>query len=643
MAVEKKISERIADLAEQILKHKKKYYSGKPEVSDQVYDKLEDELRKLFPDHPVLNYVGSEVIDVSAKIAHNEPMLSLQKTYDAGELLKWSDAHEVVGTVKIDGVSLSLIYEDGSLVIGKTRGNGVVGENVTAKVRWVPGVMPKVITKGRVEIRGEIFCSEENFLRLADNMQALGLDRPVSPRNIVAGQLGRKTHADLARCFQFVAFSVVDYTNALGHQTEMEAFSWMAANGFNLPFPKLLKSRPEVEGYLGEVKILCEADDLPIDGAVFSYDNLALQREMGNTSHHPRFKMSFKWQGETAESVIQNITWSPSRLGIVTPVAVIEPVVLSGAQITNVTLHNAAHVKAFNLKVGDRIEIVRSGEVIPKFLQVVAAADGEYVWPKTCPACATDLEFDDVRLKCRNLTGCPAQRTGAILNWIRCADIEDLSEKRLQPLVEKGLVKTMADLYRLRLDDFYSIPLTREKMATKLFANIQKSKTIPLAAFLNGLGIEGAGQTTWEKLLEAFPTLEALNGATVESIVEIEGFAEKTATQIVDGLRNRKEIIRDLLAAGVQPQSPENTDETGGERPLSGRTLVITGALSLPRSEVEKAIRAAGGKTASAVSKTTFAVITDDPGSSSSKMKKARDLGLQVWSEDNLWEAIGRP
>lgn len=643
MAEASTISLRISDLAEQILLHKKKYYAGIPEVSDQVYDKLEVELKGLNPDHPVLRYVGSEVIDDSAKIAHDEPMLSLQKTYDPADLHKWAEGHDVVGTVKIDGVSLSLVYESGVLVVGKTRGNGSVGERVTGKIRWVPGVMPSVSAKGRVEIRGEIFCSEENFLRLADNMQELGLDRPVSPRNIVAGQLGRKTHADLARYFKFVAFSVVDYESALGLRTEMEAFQWLESDGFNVPFPKLLNERTGIEDYLAEVKTLIEADDIPIDGAVFGYNTLSLQQELGNTSHHPRYKMSFKWQGDTAASEIRNITWSPSRLGIVTPVAVIEPVVLSGAQITNVTLHNAAHVKAFNLKPGDRIEIVRSGEVIPKFLQVVAAGEGVYSWPKTCPACHTELVFDGVRLKCHNLTACPAQQSGAILNWIRCAEIEDLSEKRLLPLMEKGLVKTMADLYRLKFDDFFAIPQTKDKMATKLFNNIAKSKSMPLASFLNGLGIEGSGQTTWEKLLEVFPTLEDLDRATVESIVEVEGFAEKTATQIVEGLRTRRDIIADLLAVGVQPRSPENTGEEGGVRPLSGKSLVITGALSLPRSEVEKAIKAAGGKTASSVSKATFAVVTDDPGSSSSKMKKARDLGVLVWSEDNLWQAIGRP
>jgi DNA ligase (NAD+) len=201
----------------------------------------------------------------------------------------------------------------------------------------------------------------------------------------------------------------------------------------------------------------------------------------------------------------------------------------------------------------------------------------------------------------------------------------------------------MADLYRLKLEDFYAIPQTKEKMAAKLFANVQKSRKLPLAAFLNGLGIEGAGQTTWEKLLEVFPNLEALFNATPVEIEEVEGFAEKTANQIVHGLKIRKDLIKDLISAGVEPTTFEHQENSGGDKPLAGKTLVITGAFSLPRSEVEKAIKSAGGKTASAVSKATSVVVTDDPASNSSKMKKARELGVLVWSEEELWKTIPRP
>lgn len=631
---------RVATLADEILKHKDLYYKGKPEISDAAYDKLEDELLTLAPDHPVLSIVGTAVSSDMPKVKHKQPMLSLNKTYDPAELARWADGEITVGTVKVDGVSISLVYQDGKLALAKTRGNGVVGEDVTAKVRWISDAMPHVDAEGEVEIRGEIYCTESQFLKLGAHMEQLGLDRPTSPRNIVAGLLGRKTHVELARHFNLFAFNVVELDGELGFKTETEQMTWLAKQGFRLPYPKTLESEDEVLGYLDYVRELIENDEVLIDGAVFSYDVLARQRALGNTSHHPRYKMSFKWQGETAESVVQRVHWDTSRLGIVTPVAVIEPVFLSGAEITNVTLHNAAHVQAFNLKAGDRIEIVRSGEVIPKFLQVVKAAKGEFVWPTKCPVCKAKLEFDDVRLKCPNTLACPAQQSGAVLNWIRMAEIDELSDKRLAPLMDQGLVKTAADLYRLDVEDFFKIPQTKEKMASKLHQNIKASRTLPLARFLAGLGIEGAGLTTWEKLLEEFPTLKAIRGAAEADIVAVNGFAEKTAAQIVTGLAARADLIDDLLDAGVKPTPPEAVANKDG--PLSGKILVITGALSKPRAEVEKAIKAAGGKTGSSVSKTTFAVVTDDPDSGSSKMKKAKELGIKTWSEQDLWKALGK-
>jgi DNA ligase (NAD+) len=593
----------------------------------------------------VLQLVGSDqpvATTGGAKIKHDQPMLSLQKTYDRDELVSWMDGEVTVATIKVDGVSLSAVYENGALVLAKTRGNGLVGEDVTSKVAWVPDVLPRLgpdAQKGRLEVRGELYCTESQFLRLSERMLELGLERPTSPRNIVAGLLGRKTHVDLARYFNFFAFSVVDQSAGLGHKTETETIAWLEQQGFRLPHPRQLTGPDEIDEYLAYAKRLMEEDDVGIDGAVFSYDSYARQRALGNTSHHPRYKMSFKWQGQTAVSTIVEVMWATSRLGIVTPVAVIEPVTLSGASITNVTLHNAAHVKAYNLKAGDRIEIVRSGEVIPKFLQVVEAAAGEFAWPEKCPACKAALVFDDVRLKCPNTETCPAQLMGVILNWIRCAEIDDLSDKRLQHLVDQGLVSTVPDLYRLTEAQFFAIPQTKEKMAAKLYGNIQKSRTLPLARFLSGLGIEGQGQTTWEKLLDHFPGLQAVLDATPEQIAAVEGFAEKTAEQITTGLALRRALIDELLAVGVKPdESALSARPTNG--PLSGATLVITGALDAPRADVEKAIKAAGGKVASSVSKHTTAVVTDEPGSTSSKMKKAQELGIPVWSGAELQKKL---
>lgn len=627
-------ADRVHWLAGEIMRHKKLYYAGHPEISDLDYDRLEEELRRLAPDHPVLAIVGAINLETSnPKVTHDRLMLSLDKTYELSDLVKWADNHEVVGTLKVDGTSMSLVYKKGYFTLAKTRGNGREGEDVTAKLKWVADAIPFIEGEADFEVRGELFCSESNFVKLADEMIALGLERPSSPRNIVAGILGRKVHGELARYFNFFAFDVI----GLNHfRTEIEKIEWLSHRGYRMPEPRLLKNSKEVEGYLAHVRELMEEDEVGCDGAVFSYNQLVLHEELGATSHHPRYKISFKWQGATAKSKIVHIDWSTSRLGIVTPVAVIEPVELSGATITNITLHNAAHVKGYNLKSGDSIELVRSGEVIPKFLSVVTSAPGEAQMPKSCPSCSSPLIADDVRIKCTNDRNCPAQQAGMILNWIRAVSIDDLSDKRLQVMIDMGLVKTIPDLYQLTVDTLLKLPATKEKMAQKLFDNIQKTKTMPLAMFLNGLGIEGAGQTTWEKLLEVFTTLDALLTARVEEIIAIDGFAEKSAQQIAGGLHRCAGLIKNLLAVGVSPQVSESRQ--GGV--LSGMIFVITGALSRPRKEVEDLIKDAGGRMGSSVSKTTSVLVTNETDSASSKMTKAKSLGVEIWSEEKLVQLI---
>lgn len=629
-------ADRAAWLSSEIIRHKKLYYSGRPEIADVDYDKLEDELRSIVPDHPALNIVGAINIESSnSKVTHEQPMLSLDKTYDVKDLLKWATGHQVVGTLKVDGTSMSLVYRKGQLQLAKTRGSGREGEDVTSKLRWVSDAIPRLQEQVDFEVRGELYCSESNFLRLAEEMESLGLERPSSPRNIVAGILGRKVHGELARYFNFFAFDVM---GIVGFTTELEKASWLAHKGYRMPEPRLLKSGHDIEDYLSHVRQLMEEDEIGCDGAVFSYNDLTTHEELGTTAHHPRYKLSFKWQGETARSKIDRIEWATSRLGIVTPVAVIEPVELSGATITNITLHNAAHVRAYNLKPGDSIELVRSGEVIPKFLSVVSSAEGHCKLPTNCPSCGSALISDDIRIKCMNHQSCPAQQSGAILNWIRAVGIDDLSDKRLQVMMDQGLVKTIPDLYKVTVEDFLTLPSTKEKMAQKLFDNIQATLSTPLAMFLNGLGIEGSGQTTWEKLLEVFPTLDKIRSASVEEVSAIDGFAEKSAFQIVDGLKKQSKLIDQLIDVGIKPLPPANHSE--GPRPLDGMLFVITGALSRPRKDVEDMIKMAGGRIGSSVSKTTSVLVTNETDSTSSKMIKAKTLGVEIWSESELMSRV---
>ncbi len=636
----KRPSERTQELAHAIMRHKRLYYAGKPEISDPAYDAMEEELRRLAPDHPVLHYVGTDVTSkTNPKVTHAVPMLSLQKVYEQDELLSWMKEHPLVGTWKIDGNALALVYEKGQLTLAKTRGNGRVGEDVTDKAQWVADIIPNLDEKLSVEIRGELYCSEHHFAQLVEEMLGRGLERPTSARNIVSGLLGRKSHVDLARYFNFLPFDVLENNGQRLFKTEMAKFKWLEEKGFALPRPALLNDEDAVKHYLIEVKHDMQESEIGLDGVVFTYNDMNLHEEFGATSHHPRYKMSFKWQGHTAIATIKEIFWSPSRLGIVTPVAVIDPVFLSGASISNITLHNAEHVKAYNLKPGDEIEIVRSGEVIPKFLEVKQSAPGTYTFPKECPSCKTPLEFDDVRLKCPNQTDCPTQQSGAILNWIRAVEIDDLSDKRLDNMIDAGLVESVPDLYRLTKEDLLTLPLMGDKMAEKLLKNIQGSRKLALARFLTGLGIAGTGLTSWEKIITEFQSLKAIQKASVEDIAAVEGFATKTATQIVEGLVAREPLIEELLGLGVKPFLEEHL-KGNKSGVLAGKHIAITGALTRPRGEVEKLIKAAGGKPASSVSKNTFALVTNEPESTSSKMEKARQLNIPIWTEDHLMHVL---
>ncbi|MGE0172001.1 MAG: NAD-dependent DNA ligase LigA [Oligoflexales bacterium] len=626
-------TERVSFLADEIIKHKRLYYAGKPEISDEEFDRLETELQKLAPHHPVLSVVGTDKAGSTEKAEHRVPMLSLQKVYEEKELFAWKDAHDVVGSWKIDGNSISVVYEKGQLILAKTRGNGRFGENVTEKVRWIPDLLADLREDVSCEIRGELYCNEENFAKLVSEMVALGLERPTNPRNIVAGLLGRKTYVELSRYISFFAFDVLFEKPKF--KAEWEKLEWLEQKGFALPNAKLLSSNEDLSHYLGEIKTQLGNPDINIDGAVFSFNDLALQDRLGTTSHHPRYKMSFKWQGQTAVAEIVEITWATSRLGIVTPVAVIDPVFLSGATITNVTLHNAEHVRTHNLKPGDRIKIVRSGEVIPKFIQVEQAKDGTYKFPIKCPSCHSKLAFDEIRLKCLNSEECPAQKSRSILNWIHAAEIDDLSDKRLNQMIESKLVVGIPDLYRLTIEDFMTLPLTHEKMATKLYNNIQKSKNLSLARFLTGLGIEGMGITSWEKLLEVFPSLEALLNAQAEEIAQISGFAEKTAQSVASGLERHTPLIQELLSVGVKPAPVQHRKL--GEK-FEGMQIAITGKLSRPRAEVEKYIKAQGGKPSTSVTSHTDVLVCNETETASSKMTKAKELGIPVWSEDKLYE-----
>lgn len=622
---------RIKKLEELILKHKALYYQGRPEITDHEYDQLEEELRSIDPENPVLSLVGT-TSSASEKIKHDRKMLSLEKTYVLDDLISWMGNEEILSTFKLDGISCSLIYESGKLVKAKTRGDGTFGENIMARVMWVESIPKLINNKNKIEIRGELYCDEESFFHLSAEMVNLGLEKPTNPRNIVAGLMGRKENLELCRYIQFMSF---DYISDEPIKLEEEKFQRMEALGFTNPSYEVHKGKKTLEKVIDHARQFMSEGEYQIDGLVFTYNRMSLHEEMGETSHHPRYKLAFKFQGESKTTVIREITWSVSRNGILTPVGEVEPVELSGAMIGRVTLHNYGLVAQNQLKVGDTIEIIRSGEVIPKFLSVVKSSKNDFIVPAFCPSCKQKVKIVDIRIFCMN-EDCPGKNKEVILNFIQKIGIEDLSGKRLEELINAGMVKNIPDLYLLKAEDLMKLDKVKDKLSNKLIESIQKTKVVDLITFLSALGIAGGAYNKCEKVVRAgFDTIEKIKNLDLHKLMSIEGFAEKSSSEFLHSLEEKHSLIDRLIEVGFE-FLVEETRETA----ISGKKLCITGALSEKRPVVEDKIREAGGIVVSSVSKNTDILVTNETDPSSSKYKKALDLKIKIITEAELMKLM---
>tara|TARA_R110002072_G_scaffold288917_1_gene455419 strand:- start:91681 stop:93579 length:1899 start_codon:yes stop_codon:yes gene_type:complete len=626
---------RISELEKLIKHHKSLYYSGRPEISDTKYDAYEDELRALDPENKTLELIGSKVSS-SDKVKHDSKMLSLNKTYKIEDLISWIGDKKVISTYKIDGVSCSIIYDKRKIEIAKTRGDGTFGENITSKVIWLDSVPGMVDIENRIEVRGELYCTEESFFKLSDEMTARGLEKPTSQRNIVAGLIGRKSDGDLCKYLTFKAFDLI--TEKLEFKTEMEKKEKLRSLNFDTPSLELHKDRKSIERVLEETKEFMAEGDYQIDGIVFSYNELSLHEELGSTAHHPRYKMAFKFQGESKETVINEIVWNVSRNGTLTPVGNVKPVDLSGAKISRVTLHNYGLVKQYNLKKGDLIEIVRSGEVIPKFIQVIKESDNDFEIPMECPSCGEKIKVVDIRLKCEN-GECPAQIKEEILNFVVKIGIDDISSKRIDEMLSKKIIKRIPDLYRKTKADFMSLDKVKDKLADKFVEAINNSKNVDITTFLSALGISGGAYNKCEKVVNSgIDTIEKVQSLTKDQLLSIEGFAEKSAIEYLKSLKDKKELIEELESVGFSFKKKNIT-----ETMLTKKKVCITGSLSMKRNDIEKILRDAGAIMVSSVTKNTDYLLTNDTESNSSKFKKAQALSIPIINEKKLMELLGEP
>ena len=636
------VTERLVELAKQILYHKDLYYRGAAIISDEQYDSLEMELRQLDPRHPVLNQVGALQASDGKKEKHAQKMLSLDKCYELNDLLDWANDRPLIGMLKFDGSSCSLVYEKGKLKAAKTRGDGEYGENITLKSLSIDSIPKEILLKqqdaselAEFEVRGEIFCTQQQFKKLSDRMKEMKLTPPTSQRNIVAGLLGRKEHTYLSQYLSFVAFDLLT-NKKFGY--EYEKLNFLKELNFSIPEFELCKTKVDILNIIAKSKEVMTSGELLIDGLVFTVNDINEQHGLGVTNHHPRYKMAFKFQGETAISKIESISWGVSRNGVCTPVANIQAVNLSGASISRVTLHNYGQVNSFQLKEGDLIEIVRSGEVIPKFLRVVESSEKtKYIIPQMCPSCKNKLLVeDDIWLVCNN-EQCPEKNLQSLNYFVSQLNIDDLSDKRLQEMIKQGLVREIPDLFYITKEQFLTLDKTKDVMAEKLFKNIQKAKNdTSLVTFLCALGLSGVSKNKLDKLIDhGYDTVDKFLKLKEADLISIEGFAETSAQAFIKSLHKKKELIEKLMKMGFKITNEKKIYKGSI---FYGKKLCITGSLSRKRSEIENDIKSYQGTIVSSVSKETSYLVTNETESTSSKFKNAKKWEISIITENELYQ-----
>jgi len=652
--------ERYVYLVETLNGHATRYYTqDAPVISDFEYDQLYRELVQFEDAFPLLTRgdsptqrVGDQVSRELTSFVHASRLPSLGNVFDEGELTAFCERiykemghQDIEFTVepKIDGLAVALHYKQGQLVVGATRGDGHTGENVTANLRTIAS-LPQVLTQAvDIEVRGEVYMRKSVFETMRTEY--------ANPRNTAAGALRQLDPAVTADR----RLDIWIYQGIYGGvSTHFEMMGFLKSLGFPVC------GDIGVAKGVSSVTLACQAIadkrssyDWEIDGAVIKVNAIGVQEELGFTAKAPRWAVAYKFETEKAITVLQDITVQVGRTGILTPVALLEPVKVSGVTVHRATLHNTQDIVRKGVRIGDRVLIQRAGDVIPEVIKSIEtfAYSRDFVMPNTCPSCGTSVvhAVGEVALKCPNRVGCVAQLKGGILHFAsrKAMDIEGLGDKLVDQLVDTGLVKSIADLYRLELERVSSLDRLAHKSAQNLLDAIERSKTMPLGRFIFGLGIPFVGEKTAESLANHFGDISGVLSADIETLVGISEIGDKIAQSVVETVSDTgfREMVLLLLELGVSPTF-ERVDVVEG--PLSGRSFLITGTLSgISRREAESKIVALGGQIASGVSKTlTDLVVGDSPGSKLAKALKlneklAEGSKIRVLSGESFLTEIG--
>jgi len=686
-AIDKKIDKKIEALREKIRQHEYRYYVlDDPELSDADFDKLMNELKRLEAEHPELitpdsptQRVGGKPREGFVKARHSSPMLSLDNAYSEDELRDWERrVHELTGRndleymceLKLDGMSLALIYSDGRLERGITRGDGSIGEDVTSNVRTVRSI-PLTIAKDKLkkagipadfEVRGEMLMPLAAFRKLNEERERQGLATFANPRNFTAGTVRQLEPSITAqRRMDFFAYMLLqDGRTYFDRQSKtMDA---LEQAGFKVnPNRKLAKNLAEVWKFIQSWESKRESLPYEIDGIVIKVDPTAWQRELGFTGKAPRWAIAYKYAARGAVTLVENIDPQVGRTGKLTPVAWLKPVPIGGTTVSRATLHNMDEIERLGVKIGDYVEVERGGDVIPKVVRVVDPGDSritdelmvarvqlaldrrgkQFEMPEHCPVCGGNVVRTpgEVDHRCVN-ANCPAKLQGTILHFAsrHVMNIDGLGDALVNQLTERGLVKNVADLYKLTKDDLLKLERMGEKSAENVLAEIGASKKLPLERVIYGLGIRFVGERTAQFLAEHFGSLDAIMNASAEELEEVNEVGPRIAESIVEFFadeHNRK-LVSDLRKAGLTFTGQKKEQGTK----LAGKTFVLTGTLERhTRDEAKKMIEDAGGRVSGSVSKKTdYVVAGSDAGS---KLDKARELGVSVIGEDELERLVG--
>ncbi len=631
----------INQLEAEIRYHNKKYFQeNAPEISDVEFDKLVNQLKKKWPDSQVLLEIAdSQWYNTFEPVSRGTPMLSLDKCYNDEALLAWAESFDTfIAMPKIDGCALELYYNNaGELFCAATRGDGYTGENVTLNAFQIETIPQKIEHpfngNGTIIVRGEVYMPLSVFEEFKDNF--------ANPRNLAAGALRQKFASETKK--YKLAFLAYDLGGDVQHRDESLKFACLEEMGFQHVRPLLgLKQEHLVKIHETSVRSRQEFD-YEIDGMVYKASKFEQQQSAGFTSHHPRYAIAYKFDSEEKSTKIVDVKWQVARTGKITPVAIIEPVSLSGATVTNITLHNAARLIELSLGFGDIVLVTRRGGVIPHIERVQSYNDSNrFSFPEVCPGCGGKVVKNAVSIDCASPRQCVSAKLAGLEHFVKTISCDGFGPSIIQKLYDAGVLYQPADFYALSIESLLSAGIG-EKLSAKLHGNISAKTVLPIHTFLTAFGIESLGEQTAKAIAAKFLTLEKVFDEvlsdTPEAIFEIDGISDKTYANIRDGVLAKSNEIDAVLEFVTVPNLEKNT-----EGKLSGKTFLFTGKLTMPRGKMEKCVTDLGGEISGSVNeKLTYLVVGDDAGS---KLEKALTLiakgaKLQILSEVQFNSLLG--